>query len=124
VPDSLDYLIEDWFKKITLYDFRLKEATAKELENGKYEVTFDFDSRKLYADTLGNETEQPLNEWVDIGLYADVDEEELMQWKRINVTEENTQHTLIADSLPAKAAIDPRRMLIERIIKDNSKNVE
>lgn len=124
VPDSLKYLIDDWFKKITLYDFRLQEAKAVKQPDGKYAVTFGIDSRKLYADSIGNETEQPLQEWVDIGLYADDDEKELMQWKRIPITREHTEFTLLADSLPAKAAIDPRRMLIERIIDDNVKKVE
>jgi hypothetical protein len=34
------------------------------------------------------------------------------------------QFTLVTDSLPAKAAIDPRRMLIERVIDDNVKVVK
>jgi hypothetical protein len=124
IPDSLKYLVNDWLKNITLYDFRLKEATAKKNSDGKYEVTFEFDSRKLYADSLGNETEQPLHEWVDIGLYNDSDEKRLSTWKRIHVTENQTRYTLVADSLPAKAAIDPRRMLIERVITDNVKSIK
>lgn len=124
VPDSLQYLITDWFKKITLYDFRLKSATAVKKPNGKYAVTFVIDSRKLYADSIGNETEQPLHEWVDIGVYADDDEKILQKWKRIHITEPRTEFTLLTDSLPVKAAVDPRRMLIERIIDDNVVPVE
>jgi aminopeptidase N len=124
VPDTLQYLIQDWIKEITLYDFRLKEAVATKLPNGKYEVVFDLEARKLYADSLGNETEQPLKEWVDIGVYSDSDEEELTTWKRVNITESPARFSLITDSLPAKAAIDPRRMLIERVIDDNVKSVK
>ncbi len=124
VPDSLKYLVDDWLKNITLYDFRLKEASARKTDNGRYEITFEFDSRKLYADSLGNETEQPLHEWVDIGLYNNSDEKRLSIWKRVHITEKQTRYTLLTDSLPAKAAIDPRRMLIERVITDNVKSVE
>jgi hypothetical protein len=124
VPDTMQYLVEDWIKQITLYDFRLKEATSKRRADGMYEVTFDIEARKLYADSLGNETEQPLREWVDIGLYSDSDEERLTTWKRVNITESPVQFTLVTDSLPAKAAIDPRRMLIERVIDDNVKVVK
>ncbi len=124
VPDSLKYLIEDWIKNITLYDFRLKEATAKKLPNGKYEVSFEMESRKLYADSLGNESEHKLQDWVDIGVYNDSDEKRLSTWKRVQVTKNASSFTLLTDSFPAKAAIDPRRMLIERVITDNVKTVE
>lgn len=123
VPDSLKYLVDDWFKKITLYDFRLTEARAEKLDNGKYEISMDIEARKFYADTLGAETPAKLNEWVDIGVYADSDEEELMKWERIQMTNEKDTYKLVVDSLPAKAAVDPRRMLIERVIKDNVKSI-
>jgi len=124
VPDSLQYLINDWFKEITLYDLRLEEARMTELDNGKYEIEMDVMARKMYADTLGNETQVPLQEWIDIGVYADDDEEELMAWKRVKFDDENSTVSMIVDSLPAKAAIDPRRILIERITDDNVKKVE
>ncbi len=124
VPDSLNYLIDDWFKEITLYDFRLEEARAVEMESGKYRIEMDVMARKLYADTLGNETEVDLKEWVDIGVYADSDEEELMAWRRVRFDEQESTVFMVVDSLPAKAAIDPRRMLIERVIDDNVKTVD
>ena len=43
VPDSMKYLIDDYFKKITLYDYRLNEATMKE-SAGQYAVTFNFEA--------------------------------------------------------------------------------
>lgn len=123
VPDSLNYLINDWFKEITLYDLRLEEARMTQLDNGQYEVEMDVMARKLYADTLGNETQVPLQEWIDIGVYADNDEEQLMAWKRVKFDDENSTVSMIVDSLPAKAALDPRRILIERVIDDNVKKV-
>ena len=123
VPDSLKYLIDDWFKKITLYDFRLKEATLRELDNGQYAVDMEIEAAKIYADTIGNETRLTPNDWVDIGLYADDDEEELLLVKRVKFDGENLKFTLITDSKPAKAAIDPKRLLIERVIDDNVKGV-
>jgi aminopeptidase N len=124
VPDSLHYLIDDWFKEITLYDFRLKEARAKKLASGKYEIEMDVFARKLHADSLGNETEVELKEWVDIGVYADSDEEELMAWRRVRFDEKESTVRMVVDSLPVKAAIDPRRILIERITDDNVKSLE
>ena len=56
VPDSLQYLITDWFKEITLYDNRMKSAVYAPLENGNFEVTLEIESYKMRADSLGNET--------------------------------------------------------------------
>ena len=123
VPDSLNYLINDWFKEITLYDYRLKEANYKALENGKYKITVDVQAFKLKADTLGKETNVDVNDWADIGVFADEDEKELMFYKRVKFNKENMNFTFEVDSLPAKAAIDPRRILIERNIKDNVKKI-
>jgi len=123
VPDSLNYLITDWFKEITLYDYRLKEANYTELANGKYEVSMDIEAYKIKADTIGKETKVKLNDWVDIGVYADDNEEVLMFYKRVLFNENEMNFTFEVDSLPAKASIDPKRLLIERVTKDNVKTV-
>lgn len=124
VPDSLNYLMEDWFKTITLYDFRLEEATYTKLADDKYEVTFDLTAKKLKADTIGNETEVAIRDWVDIGVFADSDEKELLKVERVLFDEAKETFTLTVDEKPAKAAIDPKRILIERVYKDNFKVVE
>ena len=125
VPDSLNYLIEDWFKSITLYDFRLKEATYVKNEAGKYDVTLQMENRKLKADTIGNEIEVPLNDWVDVGLFKDSEGKELLAIERIKFNGNEQSYTFTVDTIPAKAAIDPKRILIERVYeKDNFKTVE
>jgi len=124
VPDSLQFLINDWFKEITLYDLRMEEASYVKLNDGRYEVSMDILAKKFHADTLGNETEVKLQEFIDIGVYADRDEEKLMAWKRISVADAQSTVKLIVDSLPIKAAIDPRRILMERITDDNVKVIE
>ena len=72
---------------------------------------------------MGKETNVDVNDWADIGVFADADEKELMFYKRVKFDKENMNFTFEVDSLPAKAAIDPRRILIERNIKDNVKTV-
>ena len=122
-PDSLNYLIDDWFKKITLYDNRLKEVEATQRPDGRYEVTLSIEAKKLQADSIGKESEVPLKEWIDVGLFADADEEILMAQKRIPFSEKAFDYTFVTDSLPQKAAIDPRHLLIDRVYSDNIKSV-
>ncbi|MGB0178391.1 MAG: M1 family aminopeptidase, partial [Owenweeksia sp.] len=111
VPDSLQYLVDDWFRKITLYDFRLKEAEMRELENGSYAVDMTIEASKIYADTIGNEEKVTPDDWVDIGLYADNDQKELVSVKRVKFNAEDLKFSVISDKKPLKAAIDPKRLL-------------
>jgi len=53
----------------------------------------------------------------------DDDEENLYQQKRVKFNTETSSVTVQLDSLPAKAAIDPRHILIDRVYKDNIKRV-
>jgi aminopeptidase N len=123
IPDSLRPMATDWIKHITLYDLRLLDASAVKTENGMYEVTLEVEAHKFYADSIGNESPAPLHDWVDIGLYNNSDEKRLSGRKRVKLEGEKARYTILTDSLPAKAAVDPRRMLIERVITDNSKSV-
>jgi aminopeptidase N len=124
VPDSLKYLIDDWFKEITLYDNRMTDATYKKLEEGIYEVNLKVESKKIKADSLGNETFVPINDWIDIGLFADADEEDLLFLKRVKIDQEEMDFTFVVDTIPAKAGIDPRHLLIDRVFKDNIRSVK
>ena len=123
VPDSLNYLIDDWFKEITLYDNRLKSAIAKQLDNGKYEVNIEIEASKIKADSIGNERKVSLNEWIDIGVFSDSDEKNLIYQKRVKIIDSLMSFTMIVDSLPVKAAIDPRHILIDRVFDDNIKSI-
>jgi len=124
MPDSLSYLIEDWFKTITLYDNRLEKATYKKLEDDRYEVNLTIKSNKIKADTIGNETKLEINDWIDIGMFSDNDTEDLFFEKRVKFDKPEINFKFILDKLPVKAAIDPRRILIERVYKDNIKVVK
>ena len=123
VPDSLNYLIKDWFKEITLYDNRLKEADYKKMDNGKYQVSMSIESYKIKADSIGNETKVAMNDWIDIGVFSDADEERLLFEKRVKIDKPKMTFSFEIDSLPVKAAIDPRRLLIDRVYDDNIKNI-
>lgn len=123
VPDSLHYLITDWIKEITLYDNRLKEATYTALPDGKFEVTINLEAYKIKSDSIGNETKVLVNDWLDIGVFADEDEEHLMHHERVKVNANEMSFTMVVDSIPAKAVIDPKRLLIDRTYSDNIKSV-
>lgn len=124
IPESLKYLITDWFTEITLYDYRLNEATYNTMKNGKYKITLNIEAFKLKVDSLGNEQKVTLHDWVDIGVYADMDEKQLMFSKRVLFDNQAMRFSFEVDSMPAKAVIDPKRLLIERVVDDNVRIIE
>ena len=124
VPDSLQYLIKDWIEEITLYDFRLKDAKLTETTDGKYVVELDLYADKLRADSVGNETSMGIRDWVDIGFYSDEEEKELFYHERVFLKDKEDKIVFSLDEKPVFAGIDPRRMLIERVVSDNVKRVE
>ncbi|WP_238527967.1 M1 family metallopeptidase [Aquimarina agarivorans] len=124
VPDSLNYLVTDWIKKITLYDNRIKKASYKKQPNGKYKIVMTVESKKLIADTIGIEKEVKINDWVDLGAFSDMDEKNLIFEKRVKINQPKMDFSFEIDTIPAKLAIDPRRLLIDRVYKDNSKTAE
>ncbi len=123
IPDSLKYLVNDWFKEITLYDNRLLKASYKKLENGRCQITFNIEAKKLLANSMGNETPMLLNDWIDVGAFADSGEERLMFVKRVKIDRPEMTFNFEIDSIPAKLAIDPYHLLIDRVYEDNIKTV-
>ena len=83
----------------------------------------EIESKKIRADSIGNEKSIPLDEWVDIGFFTDKDEKELIGQKRIKIVQNKTNISFQLDSLPLKAAIDPRHLLIDKVYSDNIKTI-
>ncbi len=121
-PPQLQYVIDDMFETITLYDNRAKSATAKLLPDGRYEVKVTVIANKRKADQLGKETDAPLNDWIDIGV-LDADNKPLFLEKK-QIDKNETEFTVTVDKKPARAGIDPYNKLIDRRPKDNTMAVE
>lgn len=131
-PDSLQYAVEDGFKKIVLYENRAVSAKSKKLPTGKFETTFTVDSKKIYYTDTGKEdrTDDKTN-YIEIGLFGEdlIDDQEVplknpyylaRKWLKPG---ENT-FTITTDKQPLKAGIDPYNKLIDRNSNDNLKSVE
>jgi len=120
VPAELQYLIEDMFETITLFDSRVTEAGYRQLDDGRYRVTLRVTARKLRADGRGMETEIPIADWIDIGVFGD---EEVLFLEKLRITEPDVCFEVLVDALPVEAGIDPYNMLIDRVTSDNTTNV-
>ena len=131
-PDSLMYYLDDTWKRITLYNNKTKEVTAKQVGENEFDVTIHFLSQKLYADETGRETPAEYDgDYIDIGIFAEDDQDDQGK-NRVNplyvakykVKPGETSMTIRVKGAPAKAGIDPFNKLIDRIPDDNLIDVE
>ena len=122
-PDSLQYIIQDLFWDITLFENRTQSATVKDLGNNRWEITIQTESRKLKADEYGKETEVPVNDWMDIGAFAKPEGDKkygkTLYRQRVKVNKKDNTFTFTVNEKPFEAGIDPFKLLIDREPKDN-----
>src|SRR5215472_8084683 len=127
-PPELQYLIKDLFEDITIFSNRTLEAKAEKRADGKYNVSIDVEARKYKADAEGNETEVPVNDYIDIGAFdrpaKDKQYGETLYRERVHIAQKNSTFTFVTAKLPDKAGIDPFALLIDRVPDDNTKSVE
>ena len=117
-PPEMQYLIEDLFERIVVYDNRAVSATMKPLADGKWEVTMKVVAKKRVADSLGKESDLPIDDLIDIGVIDANGDAIAVEKKRI--TSEESSFTMTVDKRPAKAGIDPLNKLIDRKPGDNA----
>jgi aminopeptidase N len=120
-----DALITDLFEKITLYDMKASEAKGKKRADGKYDVTFTVEGKKLYADGKGKETESPLDEPFDVGVFTEepgkkgYKKESALLMERRAIKTGKQSVTLVVDTLPKFVGVDPYNKRIDRNSDDN-----
>jgi len=126
-PPQYQYLLKDLFEDMTLFSNRTLSAAAHKRPDGKYDVTIDIEARKFKADAKGNETEVPLDDWIDIGAFAKPEKGRkygrTLYRERLHLARTRSTHTFTVDQLPDKAGVDPFLLLVDRIPDDNMMSV-
>ena len=123
-------LITDLFEKITLYDMKVKTAKSKHRADGRWDVELEVEVRKLYADGKGKETEAPLAETVDVGVFTvepgkqGYDGKSVIAVQRLPVKSGQQTLRLVVDREPKVAGIDPFNKWVDRNSDDNLKDVD
>ena len=119
-PPELQYLVEDGFNRIVLYDNKAVSATWTKTADGKYQVTLDAQARKVQADGNGAESPMPMADYIDVGVFTgDKQNPKRLQMRREKLTSERQKFTFVVDQQPTLAGIDPYNKLIDRIADDN-----
>lgn len=122
-PDSLQYTITDLFETITLYKNKATMASYKAVSNGQYKVQLELDTSKYRVDNEGKEQQISINDWIDVGVYAQ-ETNELLYLKKHKITSQNTTLEIIVNQKPSVAGIDPIGKLMDKNDDDNTVSVE
>jgi ABC-type transport system involved in multi-copper enzyme maturation permease subunit len=121
-PVQLQYLVDDLFNRIVLYDNHAEAARARALPGGRYEVTMSVDVHKYELDGDGHEKPMALDDDIDIGV---LDERgDAIAVRREHIRTEKSRFSIIVDRRPASAGIDPLEMLITRHPHENTVPVD
>ena len=125
-PDSLQYIIGDMFESITLFENKTTEATYRLNPDSTYTINLEVGAIKYRADSLGNEEEVALKDYIDIGVYSESEngEDKLIYLKKHLIDEEIKTFEIQVKEKPIKAGIDPIYKLIDRNPEDNVKELE
>jgi ABC-2 type transport system permease protein len=127
-PDSLRPLLHDLFEKNTFWDLATERATAERTAAGTWRVTLRVRARKVTVDPAGVETEQPMNEWVEVGVFAPTGRGsefgETLYLRRHRIRSGEQTITVTVPRRPSDAGIDPYLVLIDLERFDNVEEVE
>ena len=126
-PDSLRYLVRDLIAENTLWEMETERAAARRTPAGAWQVTLDVRARKVRVDTAGVETEVPMDEWVQVGVFAatgqgaEFGEQLYLRMHRIRSGEQTITVTVPRE--PSDAGVDPYHLLLEEERLDNVEEV-
>jgi hypothetical protein len=91
-------------------------------------VTVQVETHKFKADEKGAETEVPVDDWIEVGALAAPEKGKhygkVLARQMVHMTGKGGTYTLLTDSIPDKAGIDPLLLLIDRVPDDNLKKVD
>jgi ABC-2 type transport system permease protein len=127
-PKDKHALIADMFEKIVFYDNRVTEAKAVKRADGQWDVTMKLHLAKIEVDGKGKETPRTYDEAVEIAIFSrapgakEKDEKVLFIEKRV-LQGNAPSVTITVKDKPFEVGVDPYNKMIDRVSKDNRKEV-
>jgi ABC-2 type transport system permease protein len=128
-PDTLQGLLHDLFAANTRWALKTKKATATRAADSTWQVTLELEVRKVVANPAGVEKELPMDEWVEVGVFAPTREQAAdfgatlyLQKHRIRSGRQTI--TVTVPRKPSDAGIDPYHLLPDPERFDNVEKVK
>jgi ABC-type transport system involved in multi-copper enzyme maturation permease subunit len=129
-PDSLLYLIDDWYRKIVVYDNKVTnfKYTKPSDEEKQYTVDFDVEVAKMYDNGKGEYTDTEMNDWIEVAVLGTKfvngkEKEYALDKQLVKITDGKQHFTIKTKKKPVKVGVDPYFKLIDKNPFDNIINV-
>lgn len=119
-PDSLHYLLDDGLAQITFHRNAVTSAKAAQNANGSWTVTAAIGCAKFHADSLGKETEVPMNDWLDVA----VEHEGGEMKRRVRLRSGENSVRMTVPRKPKAVVVDPDHLFFDREGEDDRRGVE
>ncbi|MFK7933840.1 MAG: M1 family metallopeptidase, partial [Saprospiraceae bacterium] len=134
-PDSLRYLLHDWFETVTLYDNQVVDWTSEKLADGQHEIKVDFliskyrlnEAGEKYFSDNGRDSlshqhmellhSLPLRDYIEIGVYDE--KEELIFLDKKLIQQIDNQLVIKTKTAPKAVVIDPHYLLADTDLRNN-----
>ena len=130
-PPEKQRLIDELFAKIMLYDNQGRGCDAEAARRRQVRRAHRVSSRRsARADGVGKETPLPLDDWIEVGVFArkagegEHDERSLYLQAAAHHAGARARSTVVVDAEPYEVGVDPYNKLIDRNPDDNRKRVE
>jgi ABC-2 type transport system permease protein len=123
-PEAFQPLLHDLFEANTFWDLETRGATAQQNGAGAWQVTLEVRGRKVVVDMAGVESDVPMDDWIEIGVFAEGDapgRPSHAQKHRIRSGPQTI--TVTVPRTPIRAGIDPHHLLMDRKADDNTRTV-
>lgn len=111
-PDSLQYLIEDYFEQVGFYDNKIIDAKTKPSNDGNYEVELDF-----FINKFSSNKKFLSRKFMEIGFYNSSDQLIDLQWYETAKMQNKTTFPL--KKQPFKVVLDPNYLLLDQDVENN-----
>jgi len=108
-PDSFQYLLKDLFERNTFWELETERASGQQTEAATWQVTLAVRARKVLVDEAGVETEVPMDDWLEVGVF----DEGAPYLQRHRIHSGMQTITITVPQKPVRAGIDPRHLLSE-----------
>lgn len=130
IPDSMKYYLHDSWEKVTFYENAIVAATVTHLHGHDYKIQVKINVAKTYEDENGNTSPAIINDYVEIGVFGDNHKakegypyQHILYLNTYKLTSGEHTLELVVPGKPARVAVDPFIMLIDKNRNDNWKGL-
>jgi len=118
-PVSDQPLIDDWMKRVVLYDLAIASAASTRLPDGRYEVRVEARASKVRIDEAGREQPIAMDEEIDVALITGDAGGPSRRVEKVRLRSGTNTLTFVVEREPAVVVIDPEILRIDRNRLDN-----